>query len=301
VRVFVTGASGHIGSAVVPELLESGHQVIGLARSDASAAALTAMGAEVQRGDLDDLGGLADAAAKADGVIHLAFKHDIMAAGGMAAATAADLAAIEAIGEALVGSEKPFVVSAGTTWLAVGGISGRPATEDDVVVGDERIACENTALGLADQGVTSSVMRLPPSVHSPVDVGGLVPEVIKVARERGVSGYVDDGANVWPAVHTADAAVLYRLALERAKPGARIHAVAEEGIPFREIATGIARGLGVDAVSVPSEEAVEHFGFLGSIVVLDNPVSSASTRETLGWEPTHSGLLAEIEAGHYFA
>ena len=299
-RVFVTGASGHIGSAVVPELLEAGHKVVGLARSDASADALVAAGAEVQRGDLDDLDGLREAAAAADGVIHLAFKHEAMRAGDFVGALTADLRAIEAIADALAGSEKPFVGTSGTLLLA-GACLGRVGTEADTLDGGPRIDAENTVIALAERGVRSSVLRLPPTVHSALDRHGFVPGLIAVAREKGVSGYVGDGANRWPAGHTLDAAHLYRLALESAPAGTRLHAVDDEGIAFRQIAEVIGRHLDRPVVSVPADEAEAHFGYLSAFVALDNPASGARTRELLGWQPTHPGLIADLEQGHYFA
>ena len=299
-RVFVTGASGHIGSAVVPELLEGGHQVVGLARSEDSATALTAAGAEVLRGDLDDLDLLSEAAAGADGVIHLAFKHESMRSGDFAGAIAADLLAIETIGATLEGSEKPFVSTSGTMLLAFGGLTGRPGTEQDVMDGGLRIDAENTVVALAERGVRSSAVRLPPLVHSTLDHTGFGPTLIGIAREKGVSGYVGDGSNRWPAVHTLDAARVYRLALENAAAGSRLHAVADEGVPFRDIAEVIARKLGVASASIAAEDAGEHFSFLAPFVGLDNPTSSELTRRLLAWEPSHPGLIEDLDDGHYF-
>ena len=299
-RVFVTGASGHIGSAVVPELLAAGHQVVGLARSDGSARTLQAAGAEVHRGDLDDVAGLREAAAAADGVIHLAFKHEAMRTGDFNGAVAADMSAQEAIGSALEGTDKPFVSTSGTLVLAMAGITGRPGTERDVVGSGARIDAENMVIGLAERGVRSSVVRLPPLVHSDLDHHGFGPSLIGMARQRGVSGYAGDGSNRWPAVHTRDAARAYRLALESAPAGTRIHAVADAGVPFREIAEVIGRQLGVPTTSIPAEELAEHFSFLGGFVTLDNPVSAELTRQLLGWEPTHVGLIEDLEDRHYF-
>lgn len=300
-RVLVTGASGHIGSAVVPELLRAGHEVVGLARTDASAAALEAAGARVQHGDLDDLDGLRAAAAAADGVIHLAFRHDLMAIGDHAGAIAADGAATDAIGVALEGSGKPFVNTAGTLMLAVAGIHDRPGTELDLLPGGGRVDAENATIALAERGVRSSVVRLPPLVHSSLDTQGFGPILIGVARQRGVAGYVGDGTNRWPAVHTLDAARVYRLALERARPGTRLHAVGDEGVPFRDIAAAIAGQLDVGTESVSPEDAADRFAFLGGFVGVDNPTSGALTRQWLGWAPQHPGLIADIEEGHYFA
>jgi nucleoside-diphosphate-sugar epimerase len=300
-RVLVTGASGHIGSAVVPELLGAGHQVVGLARSDSSAAALEAAGAAVHRGDLDDLDSLSRAAADADGVIHLAFKHEAMRSGDFMGAIAADLAATEAVGAALAGSDKPFVSTSGTLMLVFGGITGRPGTEQDAIEGGPRVDAENAVVALADRGVRSSVVRLPPLVHSMLDHHGFGPTLIGIAREKGVSGYVGDGSNRWPAVHTLDAARVYRLALETAKPGTRLHAVADAGVPFRDIAGAIGSQLGLPTASVANDDAMEHFSFLGPFVSLDNPISSDLTRQWLGWQPANLGLIEDLEDGHYFA
>ena len=299
-RVFVTGASGHIGSAVVPELLAAGHQVVGLARSDASAITLHAAGAEVHRGDLDDVEGLREAAAAADGVIHLAFKHEAMRTGDFNGAVAADMGAQEAIGSALQRTDKPFVSTSGTLVLAMAGITGRPGTERDVVGSGARIDAENMVIALAERGVRSSVVRLPPLVHSDLDHHGFGPSLIGMARQRGVSAFAGDGSNRWPAVHTRDAARAYRLALESAPAGTRLHAVADAGVPFREIAEVIGRQLSVPTTSIPAEELAEHFSFLGGFVTLDNPVSAELTRQLLGWEPTHVGLIEDLEDRHYF-
>jgi nucleoside-diphosphate-sugar epimerase len=299
-RVFVTGASGHIGSAVVPELLQAGHQVVGLARSDSSAGALAAAGAEVRRGDLDDLDGLREAARAADGVIHLAFKHDLMGANDFAGAVAADLAAIEALAAALEGTGKPLITTSGTLMLSFAGITGRPGTEADFAAGGPRVDAENFVIGLAGRGVRSSIVRLPPIVHSSLDQHGFVHTLAGIARQSGVSGYVADGANRWPAVHTLDAARLYGLALESAPAGSRLHAVGDEGVPFRDIAAAIGRGTGVPTASFAAADAAERFAFLGAFVGVDNPTSSEVTRKLLGWEPAHPGLLDDLEHGHYF-
>lgn len=299
-HVFVTGASGHIGSALVPELLDAGHQVVGLARSDRSAAALTAAGAEARRGDLDDLDGLREAAAAADAVIHLAFKHEAMQAGEYASALAADRAAIEAIGTALAGSGKPFVGTSGTLMLTYADLGGRAGTEHDTAAGGSRVDAENAVVALAQQGVRSAVVRLPPVVHSDLDHGGFVPSLIAIARARGVAGHLGDGANRWPSVDTRDAARLYRLALESAPAGTRLHAVADTGVPFREIAAAIGRGLDLPVAAIADGDAAEHFGFLAPFVGLDNPVSSDRTRELLDWEPTRPGLLDDLGQRHYF-
>jgi nucleoside-diphosphate-sugar epimerase len=298
-RVFVTGASGHMGSAVVPVLLRAGHQVAGLARSDSSAGALAAAGAQVVRGDLDDLDGLRAAAAAADGVIHLAFKHDLMGAGDYAGAAAADLAAIKALAAALDGTGKPLVTTSGTLMLTFAGITGRPGTEADFASSGPRVEAENLVTGLAGRGVRSSVVRLPPIVHSSLDHHGFAHILIGIARQAGVSAYVGDGANRWPSVHTLDAARVYRLALEDAPAGSRLHAVADEGIPFRDIAAAIGRGAGVPVASIPAADAAERFAFLGPAVGVDNPVTSEVTRKVLGWEPAQPGLIEDLEHGHY--
>ena len=303
-RVFVTGASGHIGLPVVRDLLAAGHHVTGLARSEASAGKIAEAGAQVRRGDLDDLDGLREAVKSADGVIHLAFKHDLALAGGdFAGALKADLRAVEAIGEALEGSGKPFVNTTGTMLLAHS-VHGRAGTEEDAgeAGGNPRVASEDLSLAFAKRGVRTSIMRLSPTVHSSLDHFGFVPLLIEAARKSGFAAYVGEGSARWPAVHTLDAARLYRLALEAAPAGTRLHAVAEEGVPFRAIAEAIARGVGVPAKSVPVGEAAAIMGgFLGLVAQLDNPTSSARTRALFGWKPTHADLLADLAEGHYFA
>jgi nucleoside-diphosphate-sugar epimerase len=299
-RVFVTGASGHIGSALLPELLRAGHQVVGLARSDSSAKALAAAGAGVRRGNLDDLDGLREAAGAADGVIHLAFKHEEMGAGNFQAAVDADLAAIRALASALEGTGKPLVTTSGTLMLTLAGVTGRPGTEADSAPSGPRVDAENFVIGLAERGVRSSFVRLPPIVHSSLDHHGFAHILIGIARQAGVSAYVEDGANRWPSVHTLDAARVYRLALESAPAGTRLHAVADEGVPFRDIAAAIGRGAGVPTASISASDAAERFAFLGAFVGVDNPASSEVTRKVLGWEPAHPGLIEDLEQGHYF-
>ena len=299
-RVFVTGASGHIGSALVPELIENGHEVVGFARSDRSATALEAAGAEVCRGDLDDLDGLREAAEAADGVVHLAFKHEAMQSGDYLSAIADDLKAIEAMGAGLEGSGKPFVGTGGTLMLAFSGIIGRAGTEEDAVTGGPRVDAENAVVGFAERGVRSSLVRLSPLVHSSLDHHGFAHMLIGIARAKGVSAYVGDGANRWPALHTLDAARLYRLALESAPAGARLHGVADEGVPFKDIAEVIGRRLDLPVTSIDPRDTAEHFGLLGNFVGLDNWTSNARTRELLGWDPTHEGLLDDLNHGHYF-
>jgi nucleoside-diphosphate-sugar epimerase len=298
-RVFVTGASGHIGSAVVPELLEGGHDVVGLARSDRAAAVLAGAGAAVQRGALDDLDGLREAAAAADGVIHLAFKHELMRSGDFASAVTADLRAVEALGDAISGTGKPFVGTSGTLMLTLAGL-GRIGTEADAIEGGPRVDAENAVIAMAPRGVRSSIVRLPPTVHSALDYHGYIPMLIAIARDKGVAGYIGDGSNRWPAVHTLDAARLYRKALEAAPAGTRLHGVADEGIPLRQIAEEIGRQLTIPAVSIPPEDAEEHFGFLALFVMLDNPTSGTFTQELLDWQPAHAGLIEDLRKGHYF-
>jgi nucleoside-diphosphate-sugar epimerase len=304
-RVFVTGASGWIGSAVVPELIGAGHRVVGLARSDASAAALAAAGAEVRHGTIDDLDTLRSAATAADGVIHLAFKHDIAFSGGFEAAADADRRAVETFGEALAGSNRPFVIASGTAGL----VPGRVATEQDGhgTAGMEHLAAgprirRGTAeltLSLAPRGVRSSILRLPPTVHGDGD-HGFMAAIVGIARQKGVSGYLGDGSNRWPAVHRVDAAHLFRLALEHAPAGSTLHAVADEGVPIRAIAEVIGGHLELPVAAIAPEDAAGHFAWLAGFIALDSPASSTLTRQLLGWQPTHPGLLDDLDKGHYF-
>jgi nucleoside-diphosphate-sugar epimerase len=293
-KVFVTGATGYIGSAVVRELLGAGHQVTGLARSDESAAALKTAGAEVQRGTLEDLDSLQRGARAADGVIHLAYVHDFS---NIEASGAIDLHAVEAMLAALEGSGKPFVNTSGTLMLAM---LGRLGTEEDAgPVGMRRVDSEDATVSMAQRGVRSSVVRLAPTVHGEGD-RGFVSSLIGIARAKGVSAYVGDGSNRWPAVHRLDAARLFRLAVEAAPAGSRWHGAAEEGVPFRDIAAAIGRQLKLPTASISAEEAGAHFSWLGGMVALDNPASSALTRQRLGWQPQQPTLIADIEQGHYF-
>jgi nucleoside-diphosphate-sugar epimerase len=291
-RVFVTGASGHIGSALVPELIRAGHEVTGLARSGTSAAAVKALGAEVHRGDLSDPDGLRAAAAGADAVVHLAFDHETMFAGNFAGAAATDLAVVQALGDALAGTGKAFI-----------GIGMKPtgdAQRNAVINANPRAAVSRAIDGFTGRGVRTILVAIPPVTHSSQDKHGFIPTLIGIARGTGVSGYVDEGANRWPAAHTLDVASLYRLALEKAPAGAQLYAAAEEGIRVREIAEDIGRHLGIPAVSIPAGEAADHFkGF--PFITMDITMDSAATRQLLGWEPVHPGLIADLGEGHYFA
>jgi nucleoside-diphosphate-sugar epimerase len=297
-RVFVAGATGYVGSAIVDELIGGGHTVLGLARSDASAEALRAVGAEVHHGDLEDLYSLADAARATDGTIYAANKH-ITETTDNAARARAELAAVEAIGAELAGSDRPFVVTSGL----IGRDPGRLLTEDAPIVANPltapRLPVELSVLGLSR--VRSSSVRLSPTVHGDGDSRGFISLLMQVARSTGVSAWVGDGANRWPAVHRRDAATLFRLALESAPAGTAWHAAAEEGVPFREIAEAIGRRLDVPARGIDPGEAADHFGLLGGLVALDSPASSTITRERLGWAPTHPTLVADIDAGVYSA
>jgi len=292
-RVFVTGASGWIGSAVVPELTGAGHQVLGLARSDASAAAIAAGGAEVLRGDLDDLDTLRAGAAGSDGVLHLAFIHDFT---DFAASVDADRRAIDTMGAVLEGSGKPLVIASGTA-----AVPGHVATERDESASGSpaagRAANARAALGLADRGVRSAVVGLPRTVHGDGDRHGFIARLVAIARDTGVSGYPGDGSSRWPAVHVLDAAHLFRLAVEQAPAGSRLHAVGDEGVPVRDIAGVIGRHLNLPTASVPAGE----FGWLGQILAIDQPASAALTRELLGWRPVQPGLIEDMNKGHYFA
>ena len=291
-RVFVTGASGWIGSAVVPELLGAGHQVLGLARSDDSAASIAAAGAEVLRGDLDDLDALHAGAAGSDGVIHLAFIHDFT---DIAASVTADRRAIDTMGGALEGSGKPLVIASGTP-----AVPGRVATERDEAGPTSpmagRAATAQAALDMAARGVRSSVVGLPRTVHGDGDRHGFIARLVGIARDKGVSGYVGDGSSRWPAVHVLDAAHLFRLAVEQAPAGSRLHAVGDEGVPIIDIAGVISRHLNVPTASVPAGD----LGFLGQVLSIDQPASATLTRELLGWRPVQPGLIEDMDKGHYF-
>jgi nucleoside-diphosphate-sugar epimerase len=296
-RVFVTGASGWIGSATVDELLAAGHEVTGLARSDASAAALQAKGARVRRGDLDDLAGIRAGAEAADAVIHLANKHDWA---NPANSVTAEVGAVQTIGDALAGTGRPFLLAAGVAGL----IQGRPATENDPSPfhgpDSPRGGSENLALGFVGRGVHTVALRFAPTVHGVGD-HGFVAMIAAVAREKGVSGYPGDGTSRWAAVHRSDAARLVALGLQKAPAGARLHAVAEEGIPSREIAEAIGRALGLPVTSIAPDDVQGHFGFIGTFFSMDMAATSTATRELLGWAPTGPTLIEDIDAGAYRA
>jgi nucleoside-diphosphate-sugar epimerase len=307
-RVFVTGGTGHSGSYIVPELIDAGHEVTALARSDSAAAALSALGAKVRRGHLEDLDGLTEAAADSDGVIHVAHRQDLLPSGGIAAVAAAEVPIMLAYGEALAGTGRPLVVAGS---IGSPGKLGRPVTEDDpaLPVGDEhkgtlraRNVVETTVIGLAERGVRSSVVRLPTIAHSMTDRAGFLSMLIALAKERGFAGYPGDGANLWNAVHVRDAASVFRRALETGPAGKYWHAIGDGAIPFREIAEAIGSRLRLPAVSIPMDELMVpgYFGFLANVVTQSFPASNLITRQTLGWEPTQPSLLADLDNGHYF-
>ncbi len=299
-RIFVTGASGWIGSAVVVELLGAGHQVLGLARSDASAAAVVAAGAEVCRGEIDDLDVLRDAARRSDGVVHLAFRHDVAFGGDFETAVNSDRAAIDALGEALAGSDRPLAIASGVAGLKPGAVSTEADMGEPFGGPGGRVLNERAALALAERGVRSMSVRFAPTVHGEGD-HGFVAMIVAADRAAGTAAYIGDGSSRWAAVHVSDAARLVRLGIENAPAGSVLHAVAEEGVATREIAESVGRGLDLPVVSIAPEQAEAQFGFLARFLALDMPVSSARTRELLSWQPTGPGLIADIEQGHYFA
>jgi nucleoside-diphosphate-sugar epimerase len=293
-RVFVTGATGFVGSVTVQELISAGHKVLGLARSDANAASLAAVGADVQRGSLADLDSLAAGAKACDGVIHTAFIHDFSK---FEENCEIDRRAIEALGTALAGSNRPLIVTSGVALLA----QGRPATEDDMIParsGFPRVS-EQTGFAMAKHGIRAMALRLPPSTHGKGD-HGFVPILINIAREKGVSAYVGDGLNRWPATHRLDAARVYRLALEKGETGACYHAIAEEGVPFKMIAEVIGRQLNIPVVGLSQEEASDHFGWFARFAGIDAAASSERTRQFLGWEPKQPGLIDDLDQTYYF-
>ncbi len=308
-RVFVTGGSGHAGSHIIPELIAAGHEVTGLARSDTAAAALSALGATVRRGDLEDLDGLKEAASDSDGVIHVAHRQDLLPSGGIDAVTAAEVPVILAYGEALAGTGKPLV-AAGS--IGSPGNLGRPATEEDPALpsGDEyrgtlrfRNAVETAVVGLAERGVRSSIVRLPLIAHSTTDSAGFLPGLIALAKDKGFAGYPGDGMNLWCAVHIRDAASVFRLALEKGPAGRYWHAVQDGGIPFREIAEAIGTRLDLPAVTIPKDVLMlpGYFGMFTNLVTGSFPASNLITRQTLSWEPAQPNLFADLDNGNYFS
>lgn len=298
-RVFITGASGHIASALIPELIDHGHQVVGLARSDAAAEKVATLGAEVRRGDLYDPEDLGAAAHQADGVIHLAFDHASMFGGDREKALDADMTVLKAFGDALAGTDKPLIGTGGTLMLAFMGITDRPGTEADRGPGGPRIDAENYTIALAESGVRSGWVRLAPMVHSELDTSGFTPSLINFAKAAGAAGYVGDGANRWPAANTRDIATLYRLALEKGPAGQIYHGVEGPGYPRTLIAETIAEKLGLEAKSITQEEAPQYLGFLADFASLDNPVSNAKTRDVLGWEPSHRTWVEDVQSSAY--
>jgi nucleoside-diphosphate-sugar epimerase len=295
-RIFVTGATGFVGSAVVQELIGAGHQVLGLARSDEGAAALTAVGADVHRGSLEELDSLRSGAAVSDGVIHCAFIHDFSK---FEENCEKDRNAITAIGEVLAGSDRPFVITSGTAGVSPGKLGTETSVRDSNSPASHRLAAEDITLSFAAQGVRAAVLRLPPSVHGVGD-HGFVPMLINIARQKGVAGYIGEGFNHWPAVHRLDAARLYRLAIEKAPVGSILHGVGDQGVPTKEIAAVIGKHLNLPIVSIPAAEAGAHFGFLGGFFAIDCPASSAITQELLEWSPVQPGLIEDLDQDHYF-
>jgi nucleoside-diphosphate-sugar epimerase len=299
-RIFVTGASGWIGSAVVAELLAADHEVVGLARSDASAEAVAAAGAEVRRGDIGDLDVLRAAAADSDGVVHLAFRHDVAFTGDFETAVNSDLAAIEALGEALAGTDRPLAIASGVAGLKPNTVATERDMGDPFPGAGGRVLNERAALALAERGVRPMSVRFAPTVHGDGD-NGFVAMIVAADRAAGSAAYIGDGANRWAAVHRSDAARLVRLGIERAPAGSVLHAVGEQGVAIRDVAKAIGKGLGLPVSSITAEQAESQFGFLARFLALDMPVSSELTRELLSWEPSGPGLVEDLEQGHYFA
>jgi len=309
-HVLVTGGTGHSGPYIISELIAAGHEVTALVRSEAAAAAVSRLGAKARHGSLEDLNGLKEAAKASDGVIHVAHRQDLIPTGGINAVAAAELQIMLAYGDALEGTGKPLVVSGSIGSPGWEGL-GRPATEEDPPLsgGDPykgtlrvRNIVDTTVIDLAKRGVRSSIVRIPEIMHSSTDKAGFLPLLIGLAKEKGIVGYPGDGANRWAAVHTRDLATVFRLALEKGAAGKNWHAVADEAIPFREIAEAIASRLSLPAVSIPADVLMlpGYFGFFANLVTLDTPASNAITRDVLGWEPTHPGLFADLDNGHYF-
>jgi nucleoside-diphosphate-sugar epimerase len=309
-HVLVTGGTGHIGPYILTDLIAAGHEVTALVRSDKAAAAVAAQGARVRRGDISDLETLKAAATESDGVIHLAHRQDLLPSGGLDAVAAAEREIMLAYGDALAGTGKPLVVSGSIGSPGWNGL-GRPVTEEDPALagGDPykgtlrvRNVVETTAISLAERGVRSSVVRIPPIAHSTTDNAGFLPLLVGLAKEKGVIGFPGDGTNLWPAVHSRDLASLFRLALEKGPAGKAWHGIEGDGIPFREIAEAIGRRLGMPAVSIPADVLMlpGYFGFLANLVTLDLPASNLITRKSLGWESTQPRLLADLDNGHYF-
>jgi nucleoside-diphosphate-sugar epimerase len=298
-RIFVTGASGWIGSAVVAELLAADHQVLGLARSDASAQAIAAAGAEVRRGDVGDLDVLRAAAAESDGVVHLAFRHDIAFSGDFDTAVGSDRAAIEALGEALAGTDRPLAIASGVAGLKPGTLATERDRPDPFPGPGGRILNERAALGFAERGVRSMSVRFSPTVHGDGD-NGFIAMTVAADRAAGTAAYIAEGTNRWPAVHRSDAARLVRLGIEGAPAGSVLHAVGEEGVAIRDVAQAIGHGLDLPVTSITAEQAETHFGFLAHFLALDMPVSSALTRQLLSWKPSGPGLVADLEQSHYY-
>ena len=299
-RIFVTGASGWIGSAVVAELLAAEHQVLGLARSDASAQAVAAAGATVHRGDVADLDVLRAAARDCDGVVHLAFRHDVAFTGDFQTAVNSDLAAIEALGEALAGSDRPLAIASGIAGLKPGAVATERDMPEPTPGAGGRVLNERAALAFAERGVRSISVRFAPTVHGDGD-NGFIARIVAADRAAGAAAYIGEGINRWPAVHRSDAARLVRLGIEGAPAGSVLHAVGEEGVVIRDIAEAIGRGLDLPATSITAEQAQAHFGFLAGFLALDMPASNALTRELLSWEPSGPRLVTDLEQGHYFA